>query len=145
MIRATMTGQQAEALARYLVTLRPGQSAWTKTAVFDQLTIAARERSNDTEHLTHAALRATLDPTIVTPDVISMPGRHWEGLGAVSNAAGRAVPDRCPRCRSVSCSGTDENGDPLCAPPANEIARGDKGWLHQRFESAKAELVEEAR
>ena len=119
-MKPTMTGPQAEALAAFLVSLRPGQRAWTKAAVYGALTDAAEARTRDTEALTIAALRAALDPKVVTPSVIAMDGRHWEAtrpetprLGAVTD-----ITDRCPRCTGL------HTPDAPCNPREHERASG---------------------
>jgi hypothetical protein len=99
MIRPEMTAQQAEALATYVVTLRPGQRAWTKTAVLDALA-QATTRTRDVEVLTRAAVRAAITPNIATPAVIGMDGAHWEG--ATQRLVEHREPakaDQCPKCR----------------------------------------------
>ena len=111
-----MTRSQAEALAAFLVTLRPGQRAWTKTACLDALTTAAADHTADTETLTRAALRAALSAVVATPSIIAMPGEHWE---AASYGPGALKPPdtRCPKCRD------HHPHDPTCPPPpARDVA-----------------------
>jgi hypothetical protein len=80
MIRPPMTTEQASALAVFLVTLRPGQRAWHKAAVFDALTVAGAKFSADAEALARAGIRAALTSSIRTPEVIAMTGAHWEAV-----------------------------------------------------------------
>lgn len=117
----TMSGQQAEALARFLVSLRPGQRAWTKAAVYDALTDAAREHTPDTLALTTAATKAALDPKVVTPAVIAMTGRHWEADRPEQHptaVAANTVTDRCARCGGLHATAAP------CNPRDHERATG---------------------
>jgi hypothetical protein len=95
-MRQAMTGQQADALAAFIVTLRPGQRRWTKHAVYDALSSAGIRFSADAETLARAAIRAALTASNITPEVIAMPGAHWESV----NHSPAHEPVRASRCRT---------------------------------------------
>jgi hypothetical protein len=95
-MRPAMTGQQADALAAFIVTLRPGQRRWTKAAVYDALSSAGVKFSADAEMLARAAIRAALTASIASPEVIAMPGAHWESV----NHSPAHEPVRATRCRT---------------------------------------------
>lgn len=100
MTTPAMTGQQAEALAAFIVTLRPGQRRWTKAAVYDALTAAAAKFTPDTESLTRAAVRAALTSSNIAPEVIAMTGAHWESINSTPSHEGRKG-SRCEKCSSI--------------------------------------------
>lgn len=121
-IRPQMTAQQAEALAAYLVSLRPGQRSWTKNACVDALAQAAAAHTNDTELLTRAAVAAALKSSVRTPDVIPMPGAHWDGVGDYA----RETPKpggRCVTCREIHNGPCDPAGTPADYSTAAAAAR----------------------
>jgi hypothetical protein len=99
-MKPAMTGQQADALAAFLVTLRVGQGRWTKAAIYDALTAAAAKFTPDAETLTRAAVRAALTPSIVSPEVIAMPGAHWESVS--HTPAHEGIKARlCVECHTI--------------------------------------------
>lgn len=107
-----ITRDQADALAAFAVTLRPGQTAWTKTAVLDQI---GRVKDNpglssDVEVIARAVIRAARTASIRTPQVISMTGEHWEDKH-VDTSTGRRL-FRCPRCGRI-----DHDAGADCYPP----------------------------
>jgi hypothetical protein len=101
-----MTAQQAEALAAFLVTLRPGQRAWTKGACIEALTAAAASRTNDTELLTRAAVAAALTASVRTPQVIPMEGKHWDDCGDYSDLPSKQAA-WCQTCSHTHIPGGD--------------------------------------
>ena len=112
-----ITGAQAEALAALLVTLRPGQRAWTKGACLDAIRDAwnSPELSRDVRELTQAAMNAALDPTVATPAVVAMSGRHWEKRSRQGEPA-RATACRCGDTHMPSAPCRQE-------PPATDAGR----------------------
>lgn len=105
MTRPAMTGTQADALAAFIVTLRPGQSRWSKAAIYDALTDAAAKFTPDAETLTRAAVRAALTSSIIDPTVIPMPGAHWESVNHTPvHEPERA--GRCDVCHAIHLRGT---------------------------------------
>jgi hypothetical protein len=96
-MKPAMTGQQADALAAFLVSLRPGQARWTKAAVYDALTTAAAKFTPDAETLARASIRAALTGSIISPEVIPMPGAHWESVDHTPTHEPKRA-DRCDRC-----------------------------------------------
>lgn len=119
-MRPQMTRDQADALAAYLVALRPGQHAWKKPAILSALAQAAT-RTNDTELLTRAAVRAALTASIRTPSVIGMDGAHWDAVGDMD----RSEPTRGSRHeKPEGCGGIHAVGAPCgvsnaTPPPAD--------------------------
>lgn len=108
-MRPALTGQQADALASLLVSLRPGQRRWTKTAVYDALVEAGTKFTPDAETLIRAAVRAAITGSIVSPEVIAMRGAHWESVEDTPTTEGPRAAT-CERChdrhmRDAPCSG----------------------------------------
>lgn len=89
-----ITSNQADALADFLLTLRPD---WSKRFVVAALR-NAYAISPDVEQLTRVAVRCALTAKIIKPDVIGMRGEHWKAQ-ADERAEPPRPPARCPTCR----------------------------------------------
>lgn len=113
-----MTRQQAEALAGFIVSLRPGQRSWTKAAVTGALNAAALI-SRDPRLVAVAAINVALDPKVRTPEVIGMPGRHWETTADVEQRREGTRAEQCPRCRDFY---NPAEGHSACHTPAEGAA-----------------------
>lgn len=122
---------QTGALARYLATLRPGQTSWTPKAIYHALVEAREKVCDDPRKLTAAAVNAALDPTVKTPAVIPLTGRHWEGISLVMSAPAGGTATRC------RCGGVHVPSAP-CQPREDQIAHLDEGELHRRYLAALA-------
>lgn len=132
--RPEMTAQQAEALAAYLVSLRPGQRAWTKAACLANLEAAAEARTKDTELLTRAAVAAALSPTVRTPDVIPMTGKHWDDCGNFAD-----LPSETAGWCHV-CSSSHRPSEPHRTPEDKPLAQTDPDTHASLAAAAKAAI-----
>lgn len=132
--RPQMTVQQAEALAAYLVTLRPGQRAWTKGTCLDALSAAAESRTNDTELLTRAAVAAALSASVRTPGVIPMTGKHWDDCGDYSDLPQK----RAAWCET--CSHTHAPNEDHATPDDKPLAQVDPETHAAHAAAAKAAI-----
>ena len=101
---------QAEALARFVLTIRPD---WSKHYTIDAVQ-RMRFISDDLETVTAAAVRGALSPKIAKPDVLAMNGEHWKQPTQRSRTGPVLVDGRCPKCGRLH-----PPADP-CVPPLEE-------------------------
>lgn len=127
-----ITHQQAEALAAFLVLLRPGQRHWTKQATTDAIA-KARTITDDPIALAHAAIDAAASVAVKTPEVIAMPGAHWEGRVKSATPPPERQPLRCATCHRIH--------DPCspCGNPPSQVRRLEPGELRRRVAAARKE------
>jgi len=102
-----ITPAQAEALARFLLTIRP---EWSKHYTIDAVT-RMRFISDDLETVVAAAVRGALSPKIAKPDVLAMTGEHWKQPTHPKTGGPVLVTGRCDKCHRLH-----PPADP-CIPP----------------------------
>jgi hypothetical protein len=105
-----ITPQQAEALGRFLLTIRPDWSKhYTVEAVREM-----RHISDDLEAIVAAAVRGALSPKIAKPDVLAMNGEHWKPPTRGSRGPATLITGRCADCGRLHVP-----AEP-CPPPQQE-------------------------
>lgn len=126
-MREVLTRHQADAFARFLLTLRPDWSLhYTRDAVW-----AMQAISDDPERIWRVAIRGALDPVIRKPDVLAMNGAHWKAQTDVTPEPPRpGGRRRC--CGTFHGPPPDDNPTALCPHVATDYAA--------RAAEAKAEV-----
>jgi hypothetical protein len=122
-----ITPQQAEALGRFLLTIRPDWSRhYTVEAVREM-----RHITDDLEAIVAAAVRGALSPKISKPDVLAMNGEHWKPRTA---GRGQAVliTGRCNDCGRLHPA-----NEPCIEPQEQTKAAAAKGAEQVRAQLAQ--------
>lgn len=110
-----MTQAQASALAGILAELRPGN--WKQPQL---LKLFWEHRAEHTfPALTLAAVKAATNPAVKSPDVIFMPGNHWDAPDA-----------KGPKLRAPDCPDHIGKEAPNCAGCWADVKAGDRPQTH---------------
>jgi hypothetical protein len=128
-----ITPNQADALAKFLLTVRPDWNLrYTTDAIAKMRLIDA-----DLERITRVAIRGALTAKIIKPDVLAMHGEHWKARSDLEPPPATGT-NRC-RCGDWHTTGSPCRTAPPSADPGAHV-RNIRGLIQKttRYDGAHA-------